>query len=149
MILVDFLACILIEINVFVINKLSATRMTTAYVLVRVVEGDSKVAICDQFVHKILESDFNDNFHILFEKALVGENIEKLGGRELMWEKINTKNNKCLIKVKLDWAIRDYFTYYDEVCFETIDYSLNVCCLNNHDSIISIACLSPGKLSHF
>ena len=66
-----------------------------------------------------------------------------------MWAKINTKNNKCLIKVKLDWAIRDYFTYYDEVCFETIDYSLNVCCLNNHDSIISIACLSPGKLSHF
>ena len=79
--LFDFLAYILIEINVFVINKLSATRMTTAYVLVRVVEGDSKVAICDQFVHKILESDFNDNFHILFEKALAGENIEKFGGR--------------------------------------------------------------------
>ena len=99
--------------------------MTTAYVLVRVVEGDSKVAICDQFVHKIFESDFNDNFHILFEKALAGENIEKFGVRDLMWAKINSKNNTCLIKVKLDWAIRDYFTYYDEGCFETIDFSLS------------------------
>ena len=35
-----------------------------------------------------------------------------------MWAKINSRNNKCLIKVKLDWA------YYDEGCFETIDHSL-------------------------
>lgn len=58
-----------------------------------------------------------------------------------MWAKINTKNNKCLIKVKLDWAIRDYFTYYDEGCFETIDFSLNIAS--------TTMIVSPGKLSHF